>query len=315
LEPTELNALVTVPHGGETYRSGSIRNIRWLSAVPSSHGDATVEIQVSLNGESGPWYTIASDIPNNGNFQWLVNMSGSEYCRIKVIITTSSSISAISTSDFTIIGFKVDAHGPYQGSKGQSIQFTGSVENGTFPYNYHWEFGDSYTSTEQNPTHIYEDNGNYTVSLTVTDDDGVTVSDTTWALINGDNTPPNTPIIDGPATGKTHIEYEYTFVSNDEDNDELYYIIKWGEDIEEETGVFPAGVIVHANHSWGKNGKYTIKAKAIDIYGAESDWGELEVTMPKNKPLKLYYDLFNCLFERFAYMHQILIHFLDYINF
>ena len=31
-----------------------------------------------------------------------------------------------------------------------------------------WDFGDSSTSTEQNPTHIYDDYGTYTVSLTVT---------------------------------------------------------------------------------------------------------------------------------------------------
>ena len=31
-----------------------------------------------------------------------------------------------------------------------------------------WKFGDGTTSTEQNPSHTYEKNGSYTVSLTVT---------------------------------------------------------------------------------------------------------------------------------------------------
>ncbi|MFC1719431.1 PKD domain-containing protein, partial [Candidatus Poribacteria bacterium] len=34
-----------------------------------------------------------------------------------------------------------------------------------------WDFGDGQTSTEQNPENTYEDNGIYTVALTVTDDD------------------------------------------------------------------------------------------------------------------------------------------------
>jgi len=39
-----------------------------------------------------------------------------------------------------------------------------------------WDFGDGYTSTEQNPTHIYKSEGTYTVSLTVSNSLG---SDTT----------------------------------------------------------------------------------------------------------------------------------------
>jgi len=294
LEPSELSALVQIPHGGETFRSGSIRNIRWLSAVPSSQGNATVEIQVSLDGESGPWDTIASDIPNNGCFQWLVDAGGSEHCRIKIIVSTlSASASAISASDFTSIGFNVDAHGPYQGSIGESVQFTGSAENGTPPYDYHWDFGDGDTSDEQNPTHIYDDAGNFTVILTVTDDDGVTVRDSTWALILGDNNPPSTPIIDGSTSGKPGVEYEYTFVSTDDDNDELYYLIDWGDGIEDVTSVFPSGVEAYANHTWTNKGTYTIKAKAKDPYMAESEWGQLIVTMPRNRVLS------NSLFLRF----------------
>ncbi|MDG6219429.1 MAG: FG-GAP-like repeat-containing protein, partial [Candidatus Thermoplasmatota archaeon] len=170
LEPVTLFSLVQKPNGGETFRSGSTRKIRWLSAVPPSQQDSSVDIFLSRNGDPGPWNSIASDIPNNGCYQWLVDVSGSESCRIKIIVSTASSSSYdISLSDFTVIGFLVDVHGPYSASAYEPIQFNCTVENGTPPYEYLWYFGDGNTSSMQHPIHSYSDDGNYTVILSVTD--------------------------------------------------------------------------------------------------------------------------------------------------
>jgi PKD repeat protein len=38
---------------------------------------------------------------------------------------------------------------------------------------YYWEFGDGSTSEEQNPLYTYNEGGTYTVTLTVTDNDGL----------------------------------------------------------------------------------------------------------------------------------------------
>ncbi|KYK28072.1 hypothetical protein AYK20_01545 [Thermoplasmatales archaeon SG8-52-1] len=287
LEPTELTALVQIPHGGETFRSGSIRNIRWLSAVPSSEGECTVEIQISLNGEAGPWDTIVSDIPNNGCYQWLVDVGGSDNCRIKIIVTSSSSsASSISESDFKIIGFKVDANGPYQGLIGETIQFKGDAENGLPPYEYHWDFGDGNTSDEQNPTHSFNSEGNYTVILSVTDSNDITIQDSTWALILNYNNPPGTPIIKGPTSGKPGIEYDFTFNSTDDEGDELQYFIDWGDGIEDVIGAFPPGTEASASHTWAKKGTYNITAVARDQLGANSDPGYLTITMPRYRIVK-----------------------------
>lgn len=50
-----------------------------------------------------------------------------------------------------------------------AINFTGSATGGTEPYTYAWDFGDGYSSTEQNPSHTYSNAGDFTVTLTVTD--------------------------------------------------------------------------------------------------------------------------------------------------
>ena len=42
--------------------------------------------------------------------------------------------------------------------------------------------------------------------------------------------------------------------------------------------------VVSASHIWNAKGTYSIKVKAKDINGAESDWSDpLAVIMPKNK--------------------------------
>ncbi len=310
LEPTELTVLIQTPHGGETFRSGSIRNIRWLSAVPASQGESTVDIQVSHHGISGPWETIASDIPNNGIYQWLVDTSGSDTCRLKVIVTTSSSsVSAISATDFTIIGYSVDAHGPYQGLIGETIHFTGSAENGTPPYIYQWDFGDGNMSLVQNPTHTYNHMGNYTVVLSVTDANDITISDTTWALITGNNTPPDIPEINGTTQGKPHIEYNYTLLSIDPDGNDVYYFIDWGDQTNSSwIGPYPSGEQITQPHTWSKKGTYVVRCKAKDTSDAESDWAILHVKMPTS----LSFNPLMKFFERFPHLFPILRHFLVY---
>ena len=52
------------------------------------------------------------------------------------------------------------------------VTFTDRSGGGEPPYTYSWDFGDGSNSTEQNPTHGYDGYGNYTVTLTVTDNIG-----------------------------------------------------------------------------------------------------------------------------------------------
>jgi len=67
---------------------------------------------------------------------------------------------------------------------------------------YAWDFGDGNTGTSQNPSHTYGRAGDFTVILTVTDDDSAMASDTTAASIDSDgaNLPP-TADPGGPYTG------------------------------------------------------------------------------------------------------------------
>ena len=106
-----------------------------------------------------------------------------------------------------------------------------------------------------------------------------------WLIkIAGENRPPNPPIITGPINGKIWVWYDYNFSLSDPDGDSMDLRVDWGVGGPGKLqGPFPSGSIVKLNYSWRKRGTYTIRAQAIDIYGAESEWGTLEVAMPKNQ--------------------------------
>ena len=56
----------------------------------------------------------------------------------------------------------------------ESVQFQTDIDGGNPPYSYQWGFGDGETGSGVSPTHAYRNAGSYTVSLTVSDDEGNT---------------------------------------------------------------------------------------------------------------------------------------------
>lgn len=105
--------------------------------------------------------------------------------------------------------------------------------------------------------------------------------------------PPDMPTIDGAKEGKINTEYNYTFVTTDPEAHDVYYYINWGDDTNSGwIGPYTSGQQIIVPHSWGKKGKYVIEAKANDTYGAESDWSEFTVTMPRDKTTNTLFLIF-----------------------
>lgn len=176
---------------------------------------------------------------------------------------------------FGDIQYLADANGPYKDFVNTSVQFTGSVYGGQPGYTWYWDLGDGTTSTEQNPVHSYSAVGEYPVTLTVTDNLGEIATDDTWVIIDFPNTPPESPIIDGPTTGQTNVPYGFHFTSSDQNNDSLLYYIDWGDNLTSGwLGPYPSSIPVYQNHTWSGRGNYLIKAKVKDQHGAESNWSD-----------------------------------------
>jgi len=87
--------------------------------------------------------------------------------------------------EFQIV--EVNADGPSEGDVGEELSFTGSVDGDPSDYEWLWDFGDGDISTEQNPTHIYEEAGEYDVFLEASNDVlGYYGADNFTVIVTGD---------------------------------------------------------------------------------------------------------------------------------
>lgn len=79
----------------------------------------------------------------------------------------------------------VKVNGPYSSISGQEIIMNsiGSVDSDGSIVTYFWNFGDGNTSSQENPKHTYSIAGDYTVTLSVTDNGGLTSTATTNATV------------------------------------------------------------------------------------------------------------------------------------
>jgi len=75
--------------------------------------------------------------------------------------------------------------GGYETVVDESIQLFGTAIGGNPPYSFKWDLGDDRSVSEQNPTVVYPDEGEYTLTLTVTDSKGKTAYDGASIIVYG----------------------------------------------------------------------------------------------------------------------------------
>jgi len=88
---------------------------------------------------------------------------------------------ATDTAEVTVNGIEeltIILGGSIHVAQGDEVDFSATVTGGKSPYTYQWNFGDGIISNEKSPSHIYENSGTYTATLTVTDGNNVQKSKT-----------------------------------------------------------------------------------------------------------------------------------------
>jgi hypothetical protein len=142
-------------------------------------------------------------------------------------------------------------------------------------------------------------------------DDGSTGA--VYVFTKSGNQPPSQPRITGEVSGEIQVPYDYYFNSIDPEGDEVSYYIDWGDGTNSGwVGPYPSGNEINQTHKWDGCWRITctLKAKARDSNGNESDWATLTVTMPCSyKPLPQFFEL---LFQRFPNAFPLLRYLLGY---
>jgi len=181
---------------------------------------------------------------------------------------------------------------PYQGIVKTEITFNGSKSydpDGTIT-NWFWVFGDNLDGTGKTVQHTYSKAGTYTVTLTVTDNEGATNTNTTTCIITEItkqlNRPPTKPTISGTITGPTNTEYEYTVVSIDPDNDLIKYTFNWSESGSQSSQFLPSGTKFTANHSWTIPGQYLLTVTVTDNQTGSSSYLKINIHAGNKEPQK-----------------------------
>ena len=94
--------------------------------------------------------------------------------------------------------------------------------------------------------------------------------------------PPLKPMITGPSEGKIGEEQKYMIVTTDPDGDNVSYFIEFDEDNGYWTDSFPSNKPINITWIWNDSGTHTIRVKARDDNGIESEWSVLTIKMNMN---------------------------------
>jgi PKD repeat protein len=124
---------------------------------------------------------------------------------------------------------------------------------------YFWDFGDGSNATGATVDHVYADDGSYTVTLTITDDDGAAAS--LSAVLTVLNTPPLAVFTDNATMPLTREVIQFNASgSSDPDGSVRSYVWDFGD------GRKASGVA--ASHAYWDDGNYTVALTVTDDDGA-----------------------------------------------
>jgi len=295
-----------------TITNNIILNCSYGINIRSYSKNNTISDNVISNNKLGIYLNYAyqnnistNTISSNSEYGIYLSYFSNNNIIFKNVISNNQYGSRLKTSLNNIVSYNV-----YKNNDMGLYFCCGASENiifyNVFVNNLFWNARDFVYNQWDNGTY-----GNYWDDYTGIDNDGNGIGDApynistnskdrcplmkSWAV----NHKPIAPTIVGLQDGKAGKEYEYVFFSIDLDDDKIYYLIDWGDGIDNNwIGPYNSSEAIIRSYIWEEKNNYMIKVKAKDIYNEESNWTTLDVSMTKNKVINI-----NSLFIRFFENH------------
>jgi PKD repeat protein len=186
-----------------------------------------------------------------------VTLTVTDNCDYSATETTTATISPSSTTEPPNI-LPVAEAGPEQAvNEGAQVSFSGSFSDldASDTHTFKWDFGDGEMATGNlTPTHVYADDGVYTVTLNVTDDDGGIGTDTLTVTVSN-----VAPTVEAGADQTVDEDDMVSFVGSFSDpSAEDTHTIEWNFG----DGSFSSEL--NPTHDYDDNGVYTVTLTVTD---------------------------------------------------
>ncbi len=232
----------------------------------------------------GTWDTAWSTDPS-ASHTYPDDYNGQAALQVSDYMTTDTATCSVTINN---VPPTVDAGPDQTVNEGDTVVFSGSyTDPGTDDtHTIEWYFGDGWSITGMLTTgHVYGDNGVYTVTLTITDDDGGTGSDTLTVTVN--NVVPSVVPL-GPFIVDEGAPLVLTASATDPGSDDL--TVEWEFQLGPATsttyfndglspdpypspwGTYPFTVTDTVSTAYGDNGVYTLSFTATDDDGGSTEY-------------------------------------------
>ena len=276
-----VTVTVTDGDGGQDVSTSNVVISGGAPSITSLTGDVTLD-----EASPGTWVVVATDAGTSANltYDWsfgdgstqlnaapAVTYTWDDDGTYTVTLTVTDDEGDSSVSSLAVVVDNVDPvldtpTIPAGGNEAQSLAFSGTATD-VSPVDvltFAWDFGDGTTVTGASAFHPYDDDGTYTVTLTVTDDDGG--SDTTTDTVTVGNLPPTVTAVTGDLVGNEGDTLSWSAATTDPSvSDAAGLIVGW--DFGDTVGTDQGDTVSYA---YTDEGTYTLTLTVSDDDGGSS---------------------------------------------
>jgi len=149
-----------------------------------------------------------------------------------------------------------------------SVDLDGSVAS------WFWDFGDGGTSFQEDPSHLYDDKGNFTVTLVATDDDGA--SGSVSLEVSLVNVAPSAGFTFDPDEGTVGVDVRFMDRSSDPEGKALEYLWDFGDGV--------TSTAMNPLHAFDSSGTKSVSLRVADDEGASNTITREIIVYPNVRP-------------------------------